>query len=306
MKEFNKILPHIGVERIDLVKINKSRSYCDLMMKSIWTNLAQNFFEIPDSACAIVEAENTAGNEMLCQLKEKFAESSDKDSKVKVLSVLPRSWSVREIEREFNSSFRLARLSKMIVGENGILCGTKKRVATNTLDRDTKALVEAFYRSDDISRVCAGKRECVYVDENGVKIAKQRRMILMNLSEAYASFKFKNIGRKIGFSTFASFRPKECVLAFDKSGTHSVCVCTYHRNVKLIYKPHKKMFCDTADYRDLITKMICASPSENCHLNLCSECPGELFMENYRSKIFEENELENISYRQWMNVDGRH
>ena len=36
---------------------------------------------------------------------------------------------------------------------------------------------------------------------------------------------------KIGFSKLAEFRPKECVLP-GSSGTHFVCVCTKHKNVK--------------------------------------------------------------------------
>ena len=38
---------------------------------------------------------------------------------------------------------------------------------------------------------------------------------------------------KIGLSKFAELRPKECVLA-GASGTHNVCVCTIHQNVKLM------------------------------------------------------------------------
>lgn len=306
VKEFNKLLPYIGIETIDPYKVKKSRSYCDHMLKSICDSLARILFEIPEHAHANIDAENTDGEEMIRQLKNKFAETDDKDTKVKILSVLPISWSTKKIEREFHTSRRLAQLATQVVRENGILCGTKKRVATNTIHSDTKILVEEFYRSDDISRVCAGKRDYVSVNEYGVKVAKQRRLILMNLSEAYSLFKTKNIGRKIGFSTFATLRPKECVLVFDKMGTHAVCVCTYHQNVKLIYEPNKDIFRGTETYRDLMKKMICALPSNKCHLNLCSECPGETAMEEYLSDIFEKNELENISYKQWMNLDGTH
>ena len=38
---------------------------------------------------------------------------------------------------------------------------------------------------------------------------------------------------KVGLFKFADFRPKHCVLA-GASGTHSVCVCTIHQNVKLM------------------------------------------------------------------------
>ena len=38
---------------------------------------------------------------------------------------------------------------------------------------------------------------------------------------------------KIGFSKFPELRPQHCVLA-GASGTHAVCVCTIHQNVKLM------------------------------------------------------------------------
>lgn len=128
LRELNKILPHIGVELIDMTKVwNKSRSYCDGILKSIHNNLARKNFEIPENSSETHET-NTCDEEMLCQLKEKFTKTSDKDSKVKILSVLPISWSVRKIEREFDTSRRLADLTKIIVAENGILSGTRKRV----------------------------------------------------------------------------------------------------------------------------------------------------------------------------------
>ena len=40
-------------------------------------------------------------------------------------------------------------------------------------------------------------------------------------------------GSKVGLSKIAKLGPKECVLA-GATGTHSVCVCTIHKNVKLM------------------------------------------------------------------------
>jgi len=53
-----------------------------------------------------------------------------------------------------------------------------------------------------------------------------------NLKEAYQRFKEKHPMEKIGFSKFADLCPKHCVLA-GASGTHAVCVCTIHQNIKL-------------------------------------------------------------------------
>jgi hypothetical protein len=61
---------------------------------------------------------------------------------------------------------------------------------------------------------------------------------LCNLKEAYSSFKEKFPGAKIGFSKFVELRPKQCVLA-GSSGTHSVCVCTTHQNMKLMFTASK-------------------------------------------------------------------
>ena len=57
--------------------------------------------------------------------------------------------------------------------------------------------------------------------------------MLCNPKEAYHQFKTQHPNVKVGFSKFAELRPKECVLAVPV-GTHSVCVCAIHQNVKLM------------------------------------------------------------------------
>ena len=61
----------------------------------------------------------------------------------------------------------------------------------------------------------------------------QKRLILGNLREIYQLFKERFPSQSVGFSKFAKLRPKHCVLA-GASGTHAVCVCTIHQNVKLM------------------------------------------------------------------------
>ena len=57
--------------------------------------------------------------------------------------------------------------------------------------------------------------------------------MLGKLKELYQEFKVKHPTDKIGFSKFADLQPKHCILA-GASGTHTVCVCTIHQNVKLM------------------------------------------------------------------------
>ena len=61
----------------------------------------------------------------------------------------------------------------------------------------------------------------------------KRRLILWNLKECYRRFKEKSADN-IGFSQFASLRTRNVVLP-GGSGTHAVCVCAIHQNVKPMF-----------------------------------------------------------------------
>ena len=61
------------------------------------------------------------GTKMIQQLKEKFQETKKRNEQVQVLTVSPKSWSVKKIQQEFDVSEYLARQSKKLVEERGIL-----------------------------------------------------------------------------------------------------------------------------------------------------------------------------------------
>lgn len=66
-------------------------------------------------------------------------------------------------------------------------------------------------------------------DVDGEKVRHQKKLVLCNLSELYEHFKTENPDLHIGFSKFASLRPKHCTLT-GGTGTHTVCVCAFHQN----------------------------------------------------------------------------
>lgn len=158
---------------------------------------------------------------MIQQLQNKFETATNRDDKIKILSVLPKSWNADKIASAFNVSIYIAKKTKDLVDTNGILCGVKKKIGSRTLSNDTVKIVQDFYRSDEVSRMCPGLREFVTVTNEGEKKSIQRRLILMNLKEAYVKFKDDEQSReyRIGFSKFAELRPRECVLALEKYGT---------------------------------------------------------------------------------------
>ena len=60
-------------------------------------------------------------NEMIGQLKEKFEQSSTTDQ-IKILTVLPKSWSQRKIAEEFGTTRHKALVAKKLVAGKGVLC----------------------------------------------------------------------------------------------------------------------------------------------------------------------------------------
>ena len=103
-----------------------------------------------------------------------------------------------------------------------------------------------FYESDHVSSPMPGKKDTVSVKNCiGTKDLLQKRLLMGNLNELHAQFQSENPDFPLGLSTFASLRPKQCVLA-GSSGTHCVCVCPTHENMRLmilgIFCLYKKYF----------------------------------------------------------------
>ena len=180
------------------------------------------------------ETESSADEDdiMLKQLKEKFCASKNRSEKVQILTILPKNWSVRRVCEEFGASDYMVRRAKELVNQKGIM-STPDIKKGHPLPSETCTLVQSFYEDDEVSRMMPGRKDFVSVRQEAGRVQVQKRLVLTNLKEAYLLFKDKFPGHKLGFSKFAALRPKHCILA-GASGTHTVCVCAIHQNVKLI------------------------------------------------------------------------
>ena len=103
-----------------------------------------------------------------------------------------------------------------------------------------------------------------------------KRLILCSLKELYELFKTKNPNLKIGLSKFASLRPKWCISVGPK-GTHSVCVCTIHQNLKLMLDA----ISIDKSYHELTDMIVCNRESKVCMIHRCASCPGIESVEAY-------------------------
>lgn len=290
----------VSKKKIKLQKYPKEKS------KKIG-NAIQKLFQLdPTNDEEVIPVES----EIICQLKEKFHTSTSRSEKVQILTILPKSWSIRKIEREFKASNFMVRKAKQLVKEKGILSSPNPKPG-KTLNEKLANTVREFYESDFVSRIMPGKKDYVSVKQlNGKRICKQKRLALSNLNEVYALFKEKYCD-KIGFSKFAELRPKQCVLA-GSSGTHTVCVCSIHQNFKLmmiganITELMSEENVPLKTHKDCIAVIICNPPQPACYLGDCKECVEAdritVLKEKLRN-LMDENMVDTIMHKQWVSVD---
>lgn len=105
--------------------------------------------------------------------------------------------------------------------------------AGRPLEEATKRLIHTYYQDDRNSVQMPGTRDCMVIRDDEGKRTVQKRLILLNLKELFEGFRSEYPDVKVGFSTFASLRPKECNFA-GSPGTHNVCLCPLHQNIKLM------------------------------------------------------------------------
>jgi hypothetical protein len=113
---------------------------------------------------------------------------------------------------------------------------------------------------------------------------------------------------KVGFSKFAILHPKNCILA-EASGTHYVCICTTHQNVKLMLEGLKLLQLTTnsdtrlCSYHPCLAIMICHPPTQKCFFNEYKECPGQSKVKEILKNISEESAIETVTCKQWLSTD---
>lgn len=233
------------------------------------------------------------------ELINAFNETDSYERKIKILSISP--YSHRKTMNLFRATDYMVRKSREMKKKFGIIPEIPHVSKGKIITREVKKLVQDFFQQDEISRMCPGKKDYLRIRniDSGKKEAIQKRLILMNLKEAYTIYKNDISNPVIGFSTFARLRPKFCVLA-GASGTHTVCVCTYHQNAKL--QVFALGLCDY-NYKTLMEKTVCDLSNRNCMLHLCNLCPRETGVREFLSSIESLQQMENINYKQWVTVD---
>lgn len=94
--------------------------------------------------------------------------------------------------------------------------------------------------------------------------------MLCTVGEVYQFSKDSHPDCPVGYSKFASLRPIHCILP-GASGSHTICVCVIHQNVKLLLNALNLEALDNSgvgwSYKEILKRMVCReAPTESCFL----------------------------------------
>ncbi|KAJ1522002.1 hypothetical protein ONE63_002324 [Megalurothrips usitatus] len=309
IKKLNASLALINESPVLKRKLSSTHTYAANKLHKLGTKVESLLVKGGASPVAVVSEEKQFMDQTIGALKTKFIDCKTNAEKLMVLSIALVSLPQRKVLEIFGplgaTDYLIRKTSQLMhINNQGILpvCTPKKG---RPLSDETVKAVKLFYEDDELaSRVMPGKKDYVSVVEDGRRIQKQKRLVLCNLKELHVLFE-KQTGVQISFSKFASLRPKHCVLA-GASGTHTVCVCSYHQNFKLMNDACDMKECNEKflSYKDVMASVLCDPPTSDCYLKACCpKCPGLQPLRNSMLEYCDSNLIENINYEQWTSTD---
>ena len=177
-----------------------------------------------------------------------------------------------------------------------------RKIRSDALAEEEIKLVENFFNRDDISRICPGKRDFLSVKTSEGRELRQKRLLLVNVNEAYELFKKEEPDLKIGRSKFASLRPRQ-VMPMSLHD-QEVCMCKYHENINMILDGLKNILPEVPKYsEDLLIQTVCSLNQAKCMDRECQACG----IAKPLDELFEDiDDNTATSYFQWETCeDGR-
>ncbi|XP_039969200.1 uncharacterized protein LOC120781131 isoform X2 [Bactrocera tryoni] len=202
-------------------------------------------------------------------LKLALLNKKSRSDKISLLTTVPLDWTIRRMRRELNISRRMASRAKKLHANCGYGARPKPKTGRR-IENSILKKIEEFYLSDEYSRVMPGRKDYISVVKNGQRCQEQKRLLLHNLRDLHTKFKDAFSDVKVSLSTFTRLRPRQCILA-GQSGTHNVCVCKIHENMRLKFAALKqelkqKGIIFELNYRDTFKDMMCDAANPDCHL----------------------------------------
>ena len=99
--------------------------------------------------------------EILGQLKVRFKDAT-RSEKIQILTILPKNWSIRQIEQKFKVTHWMAQTAKNLQVERGVMASPNPKPGRK-LNGDLIKSIHDFYLSDTVSRVMPGIKDYVFM-----------------------------------------------------------------------------------------------------------------------------------------------
>lgn len=278
-------------------KVNLAKRKLDEIRSESEKNL-KRMFKLGDDEN--LSATNDVYDKIVADLQAKF-EKTTYAGKIQILTLFVDHLAVIDIQKMFNTTKYSIWKAAEVKEKQGVL-GLPEPRTGRKLFVDLESRVIDFFCNPIFKhvRMTAGKKDCVSVSKG---VYEQKRLLLSNLREIYESYKAHYPNDKVGFSKFCSLRPKFCKLP-GASGTHSVCVCFYHQNIKLLlYAIDPKL-----NYRDVLSEIVCDVNDCECMTGECLTCKKDedemktcLHGAIFSSSVIDPDD--EITYKQWTQTD---
>ncbi|CAH0545763.1 unnamed protein product [Brassicogethes aeneus] len=147
----NKLLTEIGEPPIKIKRVSS-----DIECQKVLTNVVRKFTDNINNINNEIDPKEL----LLNNFKSAFNNKTSRADKIQVLTTLPTDWSIKMIRREFKVSKRMVITAKKMRQERGFASQPKMKKG-KSLNNETLDRIEAFYLSDDVSRVMPGMKDYV-------------------------------------------------------------------------------------------------------------------------------------------------
>lgn len=233
---------------------------------------------------------------LLTELGAKFQTMTTSSDTNKLLTCIPKRFSLNDVIGATGCGQHTARHASALKCHFGAFSWPPSGSGRPNIG-DLKDLIIDYYLSDSNSRRSPNARDVIYVrDANGVRVPEGKRHIWHNMKELYEQFLVDYLAKKVGLTTFATLRPKQCVWP-GRLQHQVVCVCEIHKNFEFLLNATKY----EENTEEILKVAVCGN--DDCYLGLCGTCPD---YDGVEDEIFGgvDPEADEITYLQWVHTDS--
>lgn len=220
-------------------------------------------------------------NKLFSELSENIKVQTSKSDQYKILTSIPKRFSIQEVENRTGCSHYMAKQASALKNVEGAFSCPQPKLG-KPMDPEHVELITNYYTADENSR--ASPNETLFVkNSEGQRVKVEKRRIMHNLNDLYQIFLKENPQVKVSLSKFCKLRLKNCIWPGLK-GQHVTCVCETHQNFEFLLDATESGL----NISEFVKKTVCEAPdgelNGDCYLGLCSACPNKDFLEEIIEK----------------------